>query len=236
MISRRLLATQATPSLMRVFDRSVKWQQRENAARIPDDCRLADYLRDEVGGRIVDRMADIKRRLPRVLDLGAGAGQMTRKHLDRDLVDEVVMMDMSSSMLHRDASTTSSVNEGVKVSRVVGDEERLPFTDNSFDAVLSSLSLHWVNDLPGALVQVNEVLKPDAPFIAAMFGGDTLFELRCSLQLAESERRGGISPHISPFTQPADVSSLLSRADFNLTTSTSISDHASCSSYNAIIS
>jgi NADH dehydrogenase [ubiquinone] 1 alpha subcomplex assembly factor 5 len=50
----------------------------------------------------------------------------------------------------------------------------------------------------GVLVQIKEALKPDGVFIGAILGGDTLFELRTSLQLAEVEREGGISPHVSP--------------------------------------
>ena len=50
----------------------------------------------------------------------------------------------------------------------------------------------------GVLVQIKEALKPDGVFIGAIFGGDTLFELRTSLQLAEVEREGGVSPHVSP--------------------------------------
>lgn len=86
----------------------------------------------------------------------------------------------------------------VHVERQVVDEENLPFAENSLDAVVSSLSLNWVNDLPGALIQIKNSLKPDGVFIGAMFGGDTLFELRTSLQLAEVERESGISPRISP--------------------------------------
>ena len=71
---------------------------------------------------------------------------------------------------------------------------------NSQEAIVSCLSLHWVNDLPGVLVQIKEALKPDGVFLGALFGGDTLFELRTSLQLAEVEREGGISPHVSPMT------------------------------------
>lgn len=67
--------------------------------------------------------------------------------------------------------------------------------------VLSSLSLHWVNDLPGCFDAIFKSLRPDGVFMAVLFGGDTLFELRSSLQLAEMERKGGISPHISPFAQ-----------------------------------
>jgi NADH dehydrogenase [ubiquinone] 1 alpha subcomplex assembly factor 5 len=60
------------------------------------------------------------------------------------------------------------------------DEEQLleRVERNSQDAVVSCLSLHWVNDLPGALIQIKEVLKPDGVFLGALFGGDTLFELR----------------------------------------------------------
>jgi len=84
--------------------------------------------------------------------------------------------------------------------------------------VLSSMSMHWINDLPGVLAQANNVLRPDCPFIGAMLGGDTLFELRTSLQLAEQERRGGISPHVSPLADVRDVEGLLQRAGFTILT------------------
>lgn len=75
-----------------------------------------------------------------------------------------------------------------------------------------------MNDLPGCFKQINMALKDDGVFIGAMFGGDTLFELRTSLQLAELEREGGFGPHVSPFTEPSDVADLLRRAGFALMT------------------
>ncbi|XP_074845471.1 arginine-hydroxylase NDUFAF5, mitochondrial isoform X2 [Carettochelys insculpta] len=101
---------------------------------------------------------------------------------------------------------------------VVADEEFLPFRENTFNLVVSSLSLHWVNELPRAFREIHQVLKPDGVFIGAMFGGETLYELRCSLQLAELEREGGFSPHISPFTDVTDLGHLLGRAGFNTLT------------------
>lgn len=80
------------------------------------------------------------------------------------------------------------------------------------------MSLHWVNDLPGTLIQIKNVLKPDGLFLGVMLGGETLYELRTSLQLAETEREGGISPHVSPMTNVRDVGALLSRAGLTLTT------------------
>ncbi|KPP59144.1 hypothetical protein Z043_122967, partial [Scleropages formosus] len=101
---------------------------------------------------------------------------------------------------------------------VLADEEFLPFRENTFDLVMSSLSLHWINDLPGALRQIHYVLKPDGVFIGAMVGGETLYELRCSLQLAELEREGGFAPHVSPYTAITDLGNLLGQAGFNMLT------------------
>lgn len=92
--------------------------------------------------------------------------------------------------------------------RTVVDEESLltVIDENSQDCIVSNLGLHWVNDLPGVLTQIRRALKPDGVFIGAMFGGDTLFELRTALQLAEQERDGGLSPRVSPMAGEKNVS------------------------------
>lgn len=51
-----------------------------------------------------------------------------------------------------------------------------------------------------------------------MFGGDTLFELRTSLQLASMDRLGGISPHMSPLADVKDIGGLLQKAGFKMLT------------------
>ncbi|XP_011880492.1 PREDICTED: NADH dehydrogenase [ubiquinone] 1 alpha subcomplex assembly factor 5 [Vollenhovia emeryi] len=198
-------------SPMNVFDRNAKLLQRERAAR-DADVQLYDYIKDEVGDRLADRIFDIKRKFGRALDLGCGRGHVSKRILSES-VEELVLADMSPGLL-RQAETT----EGVKVSREVVDEESPAFEPDSFDMVISCLSLHWVNDLPGCLRRVNGSLKKDGVFLAAVFGGDTLYELRSSLQLAEFERHGGISPHISPFVEIRDIGSLLTRANFTMLT------------------
>ena len=132
-------------------------------------------------------------------------------------ISELVAADSSEAMLYRDAD--HDFNKKLNITRqVLGDEETLPYEPGSFDLVLSSLSLHWVNDLPGLLTQINNVLKPDCPFIGAMLGGDTLYELRTSLQLAEQERSGGLSPRVSPLADVRDVGGLLQKAGFKMLT------------------
>jgi len=106
--------------------------------------------------------------------------------------------------------------EGSATRFVVADEEALPFGSAVFDLVVSGLSLQFVNDLPGALVQIRRVLRPDGLFVAALAGGDTLTELRQSFAAAESEIEGGISPRIAPFADVRDLGALLQRAGFAL--------------------
>ena len=96
------------------------------------------------------------------------------------------------------------------------DEERLRMGRAPYDLVTSVLALHAVNDLPGVLVQVRRALKPDGLFLAALFGGETLTELRQSLATAEIEVTGGISPRVAPFGDVRDLGGLLQRAGFAL--------------------
>lgn len=57
------------PSSVNVFDRNTKSLQRERAA-IADDVNLYDYLKDEIGFRLADRIFDIKRKFKLAADIG----------------------------------------------------------------------------------------------------------------------------------------------------------------------
>ncbi|KAI9254993.1 S-adenosyl-L-methionine-dependent methyltransferase [Helicostylum pulchrum] len=202
-----------TAQAFNVFDRKAKLLQKDRAASNIEESRTVDYLKDEIAARVADRLLDIKRDFNTVVDLGSGCGHIV-KHATKDMMKKLIMCDMSEKSLNRDIN----VPYPIEVERRVVDEELLPFEENSLDAVVSSLSLNWVNDLPGALIQIKNSLKPDGVFIGAMFGGDTLFELRTSLQLAEVERESGISPRVSPMADSSDMSRILTRAGFTLTT------------------
>lgn len=210
-LSRHVLALPAN-SVMYVFDRNAKLLQRERAAKMPNP-ETFDYLKDEVGYRLSDKIFDIKRKFKKALDLGCGRGHVA-KHMCSDSIEEVILSDLSPSFLEQ-ANTT---DELIKVQKQVMDEETFSFEPNSLDLIVSSLSLHWVNDLPGCFSQIINSLKPDGVFLGAMFGSDTLYELRGSLQLAELERAGGVAAHISPFAEIRDIGSLMTRAGFTMLT------------------
>ncbi|XP_046975781.1 arginine-hydroxylase NDUFAF5, mitochondrial [Vanessa cardui] len=196
---------------MNIFDRKAKILQKERAAQ-SEIYEQSEYIKEEVGWRTADRIFDIKRTFKNAVELGAGRGYVSR-HFLPDCVEKVTLCDCSQTNLDK-----AIVGEGVQFEKMVIDEEKFDFPEDSVDLVVSSLALHWINDLPGCFDRVMNCLKPDGVFMACVFGGDTLMELRQALQLAEMERLGGVYPHISPFTQIRDIGGLLNAAGFTLQT------------------
>ena len=201
---------------MRVFDRDLVRARRDRAA-----AKLAqfDFLLQEAASRLTDRLLDVTRDFPRALDLGCHTGQVAaalsdpttagRPKIGPPKIGFLIQADISQRMADLARTRTAWPT-------ITADEEFLPFADNALDLVLSNLSLHWVNDLPGALAQIRRALRPDGLFLATMFGGETLRELRSALLEAEAETTGGVAPRVSPFTDVRDAGNLLTRAGFAL--------------------
>ncbi len=191
---------------MQVFDRRVVRQHRERAAR---GWAAHDFLFAHVAEALADRLLDVRRDFPRVLDLGCHGGELSRALAGRKGIESLIACDLAPAMAVRAKAAAG-------VPTVAGDEEWLPFAEGVFDLVVSNLSLHWVNDLPGALIQIRRTLAPDGLLLATMLGGDTLTELRRALIEAELEIAGGVSPRLSPFADARDAAGLLQRAGFAL--------------------
>jgi len=189
---------------LRVFDRRAVRLHRARAARLPD---AADFLINESAERLVDRLDDVTRRFPLALDLGCRDGVMARVLKGRGGVATLVQADAALAYVQR---------LPMGVPRLVAEAEALPFRGQSFDLVLSNLDLHWTNDLPGALLQLRHMLKPDGLLLAALLGGETLAELSRALIEAELAEEGGIGPRVSPSADIRDIGMLLQRAGFAL--------------------
>ncbi|HYE43992.1 MAG TPA: methyltransferase domain-containing protein [Caulobacteraceae bacterium] len=194
--------TSAPPLL---FDRAL---HRRRVDRAAPTLAQADFIRRRAAGDLVERLETIMRSFPLAVELGARGGEFVRRLADSDAharIPTLIQTDLSARML---APRTGP--------RLVVDEERLPFAPQSLDLVVSCLSLHWTNDLPGALTQIRLSLKPDGLFLGAILGGATLQELRWALTQAEVEVLGGAGPRVSPFAGAYDGASLLQRAGFAL--------------------
>jgi NADH dehydrogenase [ubiquinone] 1 alpha subcomplex assembly factor 5 len=193
-----------------IFDRRAVRLHRDRAARQVAGSDDSEFLHREIADRLVERLGEVNRRFATVLDLGCRDGHLARALAKHPGVERVVQADFSPGF----ARLARSHNRFFPT--VVADEEALPFAPASFDLVVANLSLHWTNDLPGALIQLGRCLKPDGLLLAALFGVGTLAELRQSLTAAELEEEGGASPRVSPFTDVRDAGGLLQRAGFVL--------------------
>ena len=195
----------------RLFDRQLLAARRNRAAqgREIGGFAQAHFLRARAIEDTLLTLGAINRHFDLVLDMAAADGGFGRALAESDAAGKVGLLiegELSPRLLAQASGPA----------RLVMDEESLPFGDDGFNLVVSVLGLHGVNDLPGVLVQVRRALKDDGLFIASLFGGGTLAELRACLMEAELEVRGGYGPRISPFAEAPDLIDLLKRIGFTM--------------------
>jgi SAM-dependent methyltransferase len=198
-----------------IFDRPLLRARQRRA----DVLGASTFLIDRVADDLADRLATVLRTFDVAVDLGTPSDAVRRVLAASGKVTTIVAAAaLAANSAHSRASGNPalSLDTGGNVLIVAADEEALPFRDASLDIVVSALALHTVNDLPGTLAQIRRALKPDGLFLAALFGGDTLTELRQAFAQAESEREDGISPRVAPFADLRDLGALLQRAGFAL--------------------
>jgi SAM-dependent methyltransferase len=182
-----------------IFDRRAVRAHRARAARLD-----ASFLASAVRERLVDRLLDMRGGFSRILEIGGFGGLLAESLAAIGREGEIVSLDSCPALLRG------------RPHSVVADEEFLPFGAGVFDLVIAPLTLHWVNDLPGTLIQIRRILRPDGLFLAAIFGTATLEDLRACLIDAELEIAGGAGPRVSPFVDVRDAGMLLQRAGFGL--------------------
>jgi SAM-dependent methyltransferase len=181
-----------------VFDRSLVRQRRNRAAAMDGDYTfLSDWAIKDLAGRL----SMVRRQFPTAVQIGS-----------RSLMPDPKAAGIET-MLHLDLA------EGFLKGRpnaIRADEEFLPLAHGTIDLIISLLNLHTVNDLPGTLIQIRRALKADGLFIAAMLGGETLYQLRDVLSQAELDISSGLSPRVAPFADKQQMGALMQRAGFAL--------------------
>jgi SAM-dependent methyltransferase len=187
----------ASPGPPEIFDsrrRAAKLARGEKAFA------AADFLHVRAAENAVNSLEVILRDFPDVVDLSARPGPFAR------LLGESVA-----------AGRVGAVRvAGDEAARAAPGATPLALPDQSQDLIVSLMSLHWANDLPGALTQIRRALRPDGLFLGTLLGAGTLKELRAALTQAELEVRGGAQARVSPFADGFDGAALLQRAGFAL--------------------
>jgi NADH dehydrogenase [ubiquinone] 1 alpha subcomplex assembly factor 5 len=175
-----------------IFDRRRRRVLRERAARRNGDA----FLLHRIASEFAERLAMVTREFESALFIGPMAA-----YADQILGER------------NSAPVFCCVNQAERHDAVVADEDRLPFVAGSFDLVISGAVLDSVNDLPGALVQIRRILKPDGLFLGQMFGAGSLVTLKSLLIAAQGDRA---SPHIHPQIDLRSAADLIQRAGFAL--------------------
>ena len=182
-----------------IFDRRLLRARQQRARALGPETFLLDRVAAELG----ERLSAVLRQFERAVDLGTPTDAVRRVLAASGKVATIV-------------AAEPDARQQVPALSVAADEEALPFADGALDLVVSALSLQFVNDLPGTLIQIRRALKPDGLLLAALIGGDSLNELREAFAEAESEVEGGVSPRVAPFADVRALGALLQRADFAL--------------------
>jgi SAM-dependent methyltransferase len=188
------------PMMPALFDRQLLHMRQRRARTLGAET----FLLDRVAGELSERLGAVLRHFERAADFATPTDTVRRALAVTGQIETII------------AAVPDTEPLDSKFLRVAADEEAVPFADQSLDLVVSALALQFVNDLPGTLIQIRRALRPDGLLLAAMVGGNSLNELREAFSVAESEREGGISPHVAPFADVRELGALLQRAGFAL--------------------
>ncbi len=168
---------------------------RQNKIRAAHHFSQYDFLHRRVLHEMLGRLNMVKRSFEHILMVGMPP---LAQHIESFYNKPVTVLDISPQ------------------STVIGTPDQLPFRAQQFDLILCPLSIHILNDVPGALWQLRQSLKPDGFFIAGLMGGETLWELRTALAGADMEQGGGLARRLAPLISLQDMSALMQRAQFTL--------------------
>lgn len=176
-----------------IFDRAARARHRD---RMLPRFAEHDFLYRAMLDELLDRLADVQRDLPEALVIGAPDGR-------------------AKAALTAMGKRVACADPGFLAARAVGgvqmDEDALPFADDSFDLVIACGTLDSVNDLPGALILMRRLLRPDGLLLAAFSGAGSVARLKSALLAAEGDRP---AQHVHPQVDVRAAGDLLSRAGF----------------------
>jgi SAM-dependent methyltransferase len=163
-------------SPMNIFEPRLVRAHRTRAASRLDEY---DFLFREVAERLADRLSDTTRTFPLALDLGCHGGEFGEIVGTRGGIKTLIQCDPAAAMARRAGGLA-----------LAAEADALPFCVGKFDLIVSNLSLHWVNDLPGALIQIRQALKPDprvSPFVELRDAGALLQRAGFALPVADGD-------------------------------------------------
>jgi malonyl-CoA O-methyltransferase len=204
---------QMSPSKIRIADSFAK------AAGSYDT--YAQFQRD-VADTLLSRIPD--RKTTRILDIGSGTGYCASSLMPVYPQSCITSLDIAEAMLLHARPRGNSECENW----VCGDGESLPFFDNSFDLVVSSLAMQWCTDPVMFCQEIFRVLKPGAHAFVSTLAEKTLTELRESWSSIDS------FVHVNTFLPYGEIVKCLGQVPFSRVTYDNQQEFCFYSSFNAL--
>jgi len=100
-----------------------------------------------------------------ILDIATGTGDLAIMFAEKTKAEKIVGLDISEGMLNVGRSKITKKNLDNRIEMVVGDSEKLPFSDNYFDAITVSFGVRNFETLETGLAEILRVLKPKGKFV-----------------------------------------------------------------------
>jgi len=150
-------------------------------------------LQKDVGRQLLYLIPDQNYR--KGLDLGCGSGFFLSDL--RQLCHHLSAVDISLGML------TKAKSHALADWHICGDAEALPFLDDSFDLVFSSLAIQWCNDLAQAFAEIKRVLTSQGYGLFATLTKGSLTELNQAWAAVDDQ------PHVNQFLTKEQINQYL---------------------------
>lgn len=205
---------------MKVFDRSLKALHRGRIVKHPEDCKV--YYYDLGIYNLIQRLNSIQgKQFQNVCFIGPYAHLFVNDIFPRNFIgmQGLTIVDLSSESLNYSLQKIKEMKTGIRVVGLKQDEESWTFPKDYFNLIVNNFQINWLNQVHPTAAKWLESLAPDGALLGTAIGGDSLQELRICLSLAEQERDGGISTHVSPMLELTDIGNILNRLEYKLVTS-----------------
>jgi len=165
----------------------------------------------EVVERFLLRLSELSPTPRRALDVGAGTGHLLARLCGAHPGLEATGLDLAAGMAR-------AAREAAPAARwLLADAEALPFAAGTFDLVVSTSALQWLPRLDRAFAEARRVLAPGGVLAVALFGGETLWELRAAWREALP---AGAPDRTHCFPSAAQVEAALCAAGLSLPAAT----------------
>jgi malonyl-CoA O-methyltransferase len=136
--------------------------------KVAETYDAAAFVEQEVGARLLERLAYFNLRPKRILDIGCSTATFTQQLQNLYPNASIIALDISLQMLNFATTRTSNI------SFCCADVEQLPFAAHSFDLIIANCCFMWLEDWSKLITNLTRVFAKDGLVFFSYYGPNTL--------------------------------------------------------------